>query len=101
AVLTLWQTSMLRGSRLNVTDEIANGLSYYDYFSARAASLLRGAGRPTRFDRSRLGQLPATLVPARWKLDRRRPRRQSLRHRRGPAPSVGHAERARTQILSR
>jgi len=31
AVLTLWQTSMLRGSRLNVVDEIANGLSYYDY----------------------------------------------------------------------
>jgi phosphoenolpyruvate carboxylase len=31
AVLTLWQTSMLRGSRLEVVDEIANGLSYYDY----------------------------------------------------------------------
>jgi phosphoenolpyruvate carboxylase len=31
AVLTLWQTSMLRGSRLKVIDEIANGLSYYDY----------------------------------------------------------------------
>src|SRR5262245_16149311 len=31
AVLTLWQTSMLRGNRLKVVDEIANGLSYYDY----------------------------------------------------------------------
>jgi phosphoenolpyruvate carboxylase len=31
AVLTLWQTSMLRGSRLKVSDEVANGLSYYDY----------------------------------------------------------------------
>ena len=31
AVLTLWQTSMLRGSRVKVTDEVANGLSYYDY----------------------------------------------------------------------
>jgi phosphoenolpyruvate carboxylase len=31
AVLTLWQTSMLRGSRLKVIDEVANGLSYYDY----------------------------------------------------------------------
>src|SRR5262249_15796753 len=31
AVLTLWQTSMLRGSKLKVVDEIANGLSYYDY----------------------------------------------------------------------
>src|SRR5438128_1530618 len=28
---TLWQTSMLRGSRLKVVDEVANGLSYYDY----------------------------------------------------------------------
>src|SRR5262249_5677519 len=31
AVLTLWQTSMLRGNRLKVIDEVANGLSYYDY----------------------------------------------------------------------
>ena len=31
AVLTLWQTSMLRGTRLKVSDEVANGLSYYDY----------------------------------------------------------------------
>src|SRR5262249_17017102 len=30
AVLTLWQTSMLRRSRPNVTDEIPTGLSYYD-----------------------------------------------------------------------
>jgi phosphoenolpyruvate carboxylase len=31
AVLTLWRTSMLRPSRLKVIDEVANGLSYYDY----------------------------------------------------------------------
>ncbi len=31
AVLTLWQTSMLRGTRLKVVDEVTNGLSYYDY----------------------------------------------------------------------
>jgi phosphoenolpyruvate carboxylase len=30
-VLTLWQTSMLRQTRLKVVDEVANGLSYYDY----------------------------------------------------------------------
>ncbi|NQV48570.1 MAG: phosphoenolpyruvate carboxylase [Rhodospirillaceae bacterium] len=30
-VLALWQTGMLRTSRLNVLDEVANGLSYYDY----------------------------------------------------------------------
>ena len=31
AVLTLWQTGMLRETRLKVVDEVANGLSYYDY----------------------------------------------------------------------
>jgi phosphoenolpyruvate carboxylase len=31
AVLTLWQTNLLRRTRLRVIDEIANGLSYYDY----------------------------------------------------------------------
>jgi phosphoenolpyruvate carboxylase len=31
AVLILWQTSLLRRQRLRVIDEIANGLSYYDY----------------------------------------------------------------------
>jgi phosphoenolpyruvate carboxylase len=30
-VLTLWQTSMLRETKLTVLDEVANGLSYYDY----------------------------------------------------------------------
>ncbi len=30
-VLALWQTGMLRTSRLTVLDEVANGLSYYDY----------------------------------------------------------------------
>jgi len=31
AVLTLWQTRMLRPAKLSVIDEVANGLSYYDY----------------------------------------------------------------------
>ena len=31
AVLVLWRTSMLRHTRLKVIDEVANGLSYYDY----------------------------------------------------------------------
>ncbi|HEX6979427.1 MAG TPA: phosphoenolpyruvate carboxylase [Alphaproteobacteria bacterium] len=30
-VLTLWQTSILRRTRLAVLDEVANALSYYDY----------------------------------------------------------------------
>ena len=31
AILTLWQTSVLRGSRLRVIDEVVNGLAYYDH----------------------------------------------------------------------
>ena len=31
AVLSLWQTSLLRKRKLTVIDEVANGLSYYDY----------------------------------------------------------------------
>jgi phosphoenolpyruvate carboxylase len=31
AILTLWQTSILRRNRLKVIDEVNNGLSYYDY----------------------------------------------------------------------
>ncbi|MEC5384279.1 phosphoenolpyruvate carboxylase [Uliginosibacterium sp. H3] len=31
AVLVLWETRMLRPSKLSVTDEVANGLSFYDY----------------------------------------------------------------------
>src|SRR4051812_37999904 len=31
AVLTLWQTNMLRRTKLTVLDEVGNGLSFYDY----------------------------------------------------------------------
>src|SRR5215467_13287729 len=31
AVLTLWQTNLLRGTRLAVLDEVTNGISYYDH----------------------------------------------------------------------
>lgn len=31
AVVTLWQTNLLRGTKLTVLDEVANGLSYYNY----------------------------------------------------------------------
>jgi phosphoenolpyruvate carboxylase len=31
AILTLWQTRLVRETRLNVADEVTNGLSYYDY----------------------------------------------------------------------
>ena len=31
AILTLWQTSLLRRGKPTVVDEVANGLSYYDH----------------------------------------------------------------------
>jgi phosphoenolpyruvate carboxylase len=36
AVLILWQTSLIRGTRLRVVDEVANGLAYYDHTFLRA-----------------------------------------------------------------
>ena len=38
AVLTLWQTSLLRGTRLRVLDEIENALAYYDHTFLRRAA---------------------------------------------------------------
>ncbi len=42
AVLTLWQTRMLRLARLSVADEVANGLSFYDHTFLRALPQLYG-----------------------------------------------------------
>jgi phosphoenolpyruvate carboxylase len=43
AVLTLWQTSLLRRTRLRVIDEVANGLAYYDYTFLSELPLLYAA----------------------------------------------------------
>ncbi len=42
-VLILWRTNMLRQTRLKVIDEVANGLSYYDYTFFRELPRLYGA----------------------------------------------------------
>jgi phosphoenolpyruvate carboxylase len=36
AILTLWQTNLLRQNKLTVLDEVTNGISYYDYTFLRA-----------------------------------------------------------------
>ena len=36
AILTLWQTNLLRHTKLYVLDEVTNGISYYDYTFFRA-----------------------------------------------------------------
>ena len=43
AVLILWRTNMLRQTRLKVIDEVANGLSYYDYTFFRELPRIYGA----------------------------------------------------------
>src|SRR5574338_40809 len=42
-VLTLWQTRMLRTTKLSVIDEVTNGLSYFDYTFLRELPRLYGA----------------------------------------------------------
>ncbi|QIB32738.1 phosphoenolpyruvate carboxylase [Ancylobacter pratisalsi] len=42
-VLTLWQTNLLRKTKLTVLDEVANGLAYYDYTFLRQLPTLYGA----------------------------------------------------------
>ncbi len=42
AILTLWQTSLLRHGRPTVIDEVANGLSYYDHTFFRELPKLYG-----------------------------------------------------------
>src|SRR3981081_2707219 len=43
AVLTLWKTNLLRRTKLTVLDEVANGLSFYDYTFLHEVPRLRGA----------------------------------------------------------
>ena len=43
AVLTLWQTNLLRRTKLTVLDEVANGLSFYDYTFLRELPQLHNA----------------------------------------------------------
>ncbi|KPF95761.1 phosphoenolpyruvate carboxylase, partial [Rhodopseudomonas sp. AAP120] len=43
AVLTLWKTNLLRRTKLNVLDEVTNGLSFYDYTFLSEVPRLYGA----------------------------------------------------------
>ena len=86
AILILWRTNMLRQTRLTVIDEVANGLSYYDYTFFRELPRLYGAIEDALDESGSEAKRQADpLIPARRLLDRRRPRRQSLRDRRRAA----------------
>ena len=66
AVLTLWQTNLLRRTKLTVLDEVANGLSFYDYTFLREVPRLHCA-LEDRLERGRRrGARRTGLVPARW-----------------------------------
>ena len=73
-VTQLWQTRLLRFSKLTVADEIENALSYYE------ATFLREIPRVYADLERALGQRRDRALPAHGPVDRRRPRRQPQRH---------------------
>ena len=103
AVLSLWQTSLLRRRKLTVIDEVANGLTYYDIVAAgRAPRRLPGAGTPGReLWRHERAAAADPVLPAHGQLDRRRPRRQSVRHRGRGRRDGADARRQDHPVLSR
>ncbi|MGN6284183.1 MAG: phosphoenolpyruvate carboxylase [Afipia sp.] len=65
AVLTLWQTNLLRRTKLTVLDEVANGLSFYDYtfFTQLPRMLCVLEDRLQPESAAYQGELPQELAP--------------------------------------
>src|SRR3982075_2259448 len=68
AVLTLWQTNLLRRTKLTVLDEVANGLSFYDYTFLHEVPRLHCAleDRLNEGDGSARGELASFLRMGSW-----------------------------------
>ena len=68
AVLTLWQTNLLRRTKLTVLDEVANGLSFYDYTFLREVPRLHCAleDRLNEGDGGARGELASFLRMGSW-----------------------------------
>ncbi|MBL8489868.1 MAG: phosphoenolpyruvate carboxylase, partial [Rhodocyclaceae bacterium] len=68
AVLTLWQTRMLRRARLSVMDEVGNALSFYDSTFLRELPRLHNAleDRLTALPGAIGERFPAFLRPGSW-----------------------------------
>jgi phosphoenolpyruvate carboxylase len=68
AVLTLWQTNLLRRTKLTVLDEVANGLSFYDYTFLREVPRLHCAleDRLNEGDATARGELAPFLRMGSW-----------------------------------
>ena len=68
AVLTLWQTNLLRRTKLTVLDEVANGLSFYDYTFLHEVPRLHCAleDRLNEGDGAARGELASFLRMGSW-----------------------------------
>jgi phosphoenolpyruvate carboxylase len=68
AVLTLWQTNILRRTKLTVLDEVANGLSFYDYTFLHEVPRMHCAleDRLNEGDGSAPGELASFLRMGSW-----------------------------------
>jgi phosphoenolpyruvate carboxylase len=68
AVLTLWQTNLLRRTKLTVLDEVANGLSFYDYTFLHEVPRLHCAleDQLNRDDSGDPGELASFLKMGSW-----------------------------------
>src|ERR1700681_1565898 len=68
AVLTLWQTNLLRRTKLTVLDEVANGLSFYDYTFLQEVPRLHCAleDRLNHADDGPRGELASFLRVGSW-----------------------------------
>ncbi|MFZ4529088.1 MAG: phosphoenolpyruvate carboxylase [Undibacterium curvum] len=69
AVLTLWQTRMLRTSKLSVLDEVENGLSFYDYTFLRELPQLYAGLEDLLADKDpafRQQELPSFMKMGSW-----------------------------------
>src|SRR3984957_19577069 len=67
-VLTLWQTNLLRRTKLTVLDEVANGLSFYDYTFLHEVPRLHCAleDRLNEGDGAAPGELASFLKMGSW-----------------------------------
>jgi phosphoenolpyruvate carboxylase len=67
-VLTLWQTNLLRRTKLTVLDEVGNGLSFYDYTFLREVPRLHCAleDRLNEEDSGEQGELASFLRMGSW-----------------------------------
>jgi phosphoenolpyruvate carboxylase len=67
-VLTLWQTNLLRRTKLTVLDEVANGLSFYDYAFLHEVPRLHCAleDRLNKDDSGDPGELASFLKMGSW-----------------------------------